>query len=356
VPLENYVIAPGGSFVAGGHFIDAQSVQIGGALTARAGGINIRADSVNLSGNLAATSDIEIRAPIIVASNSFITAGSRTAPASLIFEATDLFVDAGTGAANQWTAHGGIQMLSLPGTSDLLGTTVRVPLANYGEALIRWPANDFGPSSGGFANNLALGILDLSGGTASLHRFESVEDSGAIYINRLNLNGVNPATSIEIEPGMTVYFADTDANPTDLDGLHGGRLRFVPGFAGPLNSTNVVYPSGEVYTLNTALVRSTVLDSDGDGIVNALDSTPVIVGDRIDLKIACSRGTATRRTVISWMAPANSTSIVEYKDSLQAAWQALPAVQNPGAAQRLSISEDLPTAGAGQRFYRVRTE
>ena len=356
--LVNYVIAPGGSFVAGGHFIDAASVQIGGALTATAGGINIRADSVNLSGNLAATSDIDIRAPIIVASNSFISAGSSTAPASLIFDATDTFVDAGAGAQNEWTAPGGIQVLSLPGTGDLLGTSVRVPAGSFGDALILWPGADFGPSAGGFGNNLALGELILDGSINSLFRFEGVQSPGAIYISNLELTGGaenDPTNTIQIAPGMTVYFASSTPDPTVLDGLHGGRLRWVPGFAGPLNSTNVVYPSGETYTLNTALVRSTVLDSDGDGIVNALDSTPVIVGDRIDLKIACSRGTDTRRTVISWMAPANSTSVVEYKDSLQGTWQALPAVQNTGAAQRLSISEDLPAA-ASQRFYRVRTE
>jgi len=279
-------------------------------------------------------------------------------PASLVFEASDTFVDAGIGQPNDWTAHGGIQVLTLPSTGDLLGTSVRVPLPAFGEALIVWPSADFGASAGGFANNLALGTLVLDGGTFSLFRFEGVQDPGAIYINRLELNGepaADPVNAIEIEPGMTVYFADSNVDPTILDGLHGGRLRFVPGFAGPLNSTNIVYPSGEVYTLNTALVRSTVLDSDGDGIVNALDSTPVVVGDRIGLQIASSRGEP-KKTVISWMAPSNSTSVVEYKNSLSdTTWQALPAVENSGAAQRLSIS-DAPPTNAGQRFYRVRTQ
>jgi len=352
-PLENYVIAPGGSFFASGHDIGAANVQLGGILSANAGGISILADSVNLSGLLTARSDIDISADVVTASNSFITAGALGVPASLIFNVPGSFTDAGIGEPNEWTVHGGIQVLSRPATGDLLGTRVIVPLANFGEALIRWPATDFGPSAGGFANNLALNTLVLNGGTFSLFRFEG---PGAIYIDRLEVN-TDPVDGIEIAPDMAVYFADSNVDPTILDGLHGGRLRFVPGFAGPLNSTNIVYPSGETYTFNAALVRSTTLDSDGDGIVNALDSTPVIVGDRIDLKIACSRGTATRRTVISWMAPANSTSVVEYKDSLQATtWQALPAVQNPGAAQRLSISEDLPATVAGQRFYRVRTE
>jgi hypothetical protein len=351
-PLDNYVIAPGSSFSASGHRIGAASVQLGGTLAATAGGISIEADSINLSGLLTASSDIDITADTLVASNSFITAGSPGVPASLIFDVSSSFTDAGTLEPNDWTAHGGIQVLSLPGTGDLLGTTVRVPLPNFGEGIIRWPSTDFGPSAGGFVNNLALGTLVLNGGTFSLHHFVG---PGAIYINRLEM-ATDPIDGIEIDPGMAVYFADSPGvDPTTLDGLHGGRLRWVPGFAGPLNSTNIVYPSGETYTFNAALVRSTTLDSDGDGIVNALDSTPIIVGDRIDLKIASSRGSAARRTVISWMAPANSTSVVEYKDSLHATWHALPAVQNPGAAQRLSISEDLPT-GAGQRFYRVRTQ
>jgi hypothetical protein len=352
-PLDNYVIAPGGTFFASGHQIGAASVQLGGILSAFAGGISIVADSVNLSGLLTANSDIDITAGTVVASNSFITAGAPGIPASLIFDVTGSFTDGGTGAQNEWTTHGGIQVLRLPGTGDLLGTTVRIPLAAFGEAIIRWPSADFGRSAGGFVNNLALGRLELNGALLSLFNFEG---PGAIYIDRLEVNA-DPVNDIQIAPDMVVYFADSNVDPTILDGLHGGRLRWVPDFAGPLNSTNIVYPSGETHTFNAALIRSTTLDSDGDGVVNALDSTPVAVGDRIDLKIACSRSTATRRTVISWMAPANSTSVIEYKDSLQATtWQALPAVQNTGAAQRLSISEDLPATAAGQRFYRVRTE
>jgi hypothetical protein len=364
--LENYVIAPGGSFAASGHQIGAQNVQIAGSVSASAGGITVLADSVNLSGNLSARSDIDIRASTVSAANSFITAGAAAgfgvpgSPASLIFDVVDSFTDAGIAEPNDWTAYGGIQVLTLPSTGDLLGTSVRIPLDPFGEALVLWPSADFGASAAGFENNLALGTLVLDGGTFSLVRFEGVQEPGAIYINRLELFGeqaADPLFAIEIDPDMTVYFADSNVDPTTLDGLHGGRLQWVPDFAGPLNSTNIVYPSGESYTFNTALIRSTTLDSDGDGIVNALDSTPVIVGDRIDLKIACSRSTGTRKTVISWMAPANSTSVVEYKDSLHATtWQSLPAVQNTGAAQRLSISDDLPAATASQRFYRVRTE
>jgi hypothetical protein len=357
--LENYVIAPGGSFSAAGHRIGSESVQIGGSLFASAGGIVIDATSVNLSGNLSARSDIEIRAGTLSASNSFIFAGLPGAPASLIFDVTDSFTDAGIGEPNEWTAFGGIRALTLPSTGDLLGTTVRIPVAPFGEALILWPSADFGPSAGGFGNNLALRTLALDGGTFSLVRFEGVQDPGAIYIDRLELLGEfasDQINTIEIAPNMTVYFADSNIDPTVLDGLHGGRLRWVPDFAGALNSTNIVYPTGETYTFNTALIRSTTLDSDGDGIVNALDSTPVIVGDRIDLKISCSRG-ATRKTALSWMAPANSTSVVEYKDSLHATgWRALPPVANTGAAQRLSITDEIPAAASSQRFYRVRTE
>lgn len=357
--LENYVIAPGGSFSASGHRIGSENVQIGGSLFASAGGISIDAASVNLSGNLSASSDIEIHAATVSASNSFVFAGSPGVPASLIFDVTDSFTDAGALEPNEWTAHGGIRALTLPSTGDLLGTRVIVPLPNFGEALILWPSADFGASAGGFANNLALGTLVLDGGGFSLFRFEGVQEPGAIYIARLELLGepaAFPEEAIEIAPNMTVYFADSNIDPTTLDGLHGGRLRWVPDFAGPGNSTNMVYPTGETYTFNTALIRSTTLDSDGDGIVNALDATPVIVGDRIDLKISCSRG-ATRKTALSWMAPANSTSVVEYKDSLHATtWQALPSVSNTGGAQRLSITDEIPAAASSQRFYRVRTE
>jgi len=119
-----------------------------------------------------------------------------------------------------------------------------------------------------------------------------------------------------------------------------------------LSTTNIVYPSGNVYPVNISLARYPDFDSDGDGIPNHKDPTPIYVAESINLAIG---RTATNRVLLSWQALANSTSYIEYKPLLTSStWQLLRSTTAP-ANMRISAT-DTPLTGRTQRIYRVRVD
>lgn len=100
--------------------------------------------------------------------------------------------------------------------------------------------------------------------------------SAALYVDYLYLTNytTNIYLALNIEPGFTLYFADSNVPATSLDGAFEGRLRWVRDYAGALSSVPVRLSNGRVVTLNRALVGAVGVDSDGDGIENALDAAP----------------------------------------------------------------------------------
>ena len=67
-------------------------------------------------------------------------------------------------------------------------------------------------------------------------------------------------------------------NNASLAGANGGRLLWVPQYAGYFSSTNLVYPDGSTNTVNAALAASKQVDSDGDGLANP--ATPPLFSRR----------------------------------------------------------------------------
>jgi hypothetical protein len=225
----------------------------------------------------------------------------------------------------------------------------------------------------GFADNLAVRHFVLDGAFGTSFRFSSATASNAIYIDYLELLNfpTNYSFALSIDPDFTVYFANANIPPEKLDQVSGGRLRWVSEFTGPLSSTNILYPDNNFYTFNIGLVLSKDLDSDGDGIVNADDCTPIAVPG-IDTSLPCpgpalARSlalstqdiglTATlaadgREVVLSWQAPAHSTNTVEFSDSLALpAWQPLTNFINGPVDAPATVKE---TVIHPQRVYRVR--
>src|SRR5439155_23733149 len=206
-------------------------------------------------------------ADTMVVSNSFIQAGN-----SLIISATNRLMDSGTIGTNYWNTSGGFQMITLPAISDLLGTYMRSTTAGFDqESFHTWAAEDRGPSTFGYDNNLALGKLTLDGGRNGLFHFSAPlgQTGRALYVDYLELLNYatnNASGALDIAPDITIYFANANVNPAKLDGSNGGRLRWLPSFLGPLSSTNITYPSSRTYTFNAALCESPDLDSDGDGL------------------------------------------------------------------------------------------
>src|SRR5258708_40302572 len=88
---------------------------------------------------------------------------------------------------------------------------------------------------------------------------------------------------------MMIYFGDARIGNADisekLDGANGGRFRWVPSYAGLFSSTNITYPSGRAYTFNIALVQTSTLDSDGDGIPNTADPTPIFTAHNLAFSV-----------------------------------------------------------------------
>ena len=142
--------------------------------------------------------------------------------------------------------------------------------------------------------------------------------------------------------------------PCWLRSKNGGGLNWVPSYAGTYSSTNVVYPDGTTNRLNQALVQSCNLDSDGDGILNCQDPTPVFVPSQVGLTAA--RAYLPQPVVVlSWNSIPYSTNWVFYKLTLQTAqWQLLTNFVLGSAGGRQQIVQ--PSALNSSRFYRVRVD
>ena len=214
-----------------------------------------------------------------------------------------------TRLVNQWEVTGGFQ-LNGTGQGSLLGTRI-ISRANKAMAVSHtWAGHDLGPTAAGYSlTNLPLGWLTLaSPGPNSLFTFNAATTApgltNALYVDYLELRGdalTNYQKALSVNSNMMVYFADANVPPTKLDGKAGGHLRWVPSYAGPHSYTNLTYPNGVTYTFNYALVRDSDLDSNGDGIVNSDDPTP-IPADVISTPLLLTNGSPAR-FVLQWTTP-----------------------------------------------------
>jgi hypothetical protein len=314
---------------------------------------NITTNVVVLQGapKIEGASDVQIFARDLTVSNSIINA-SR-----LIMSVTNRLVDSGVGATNFWSVTGGFNFIRRPTTSDLLGTYLRSTVLRLGQASHYWSGTNLGAVSAGFTNNLALGKLILDGGDNSLFRFFGQGTNNALYVDYIEL--LNAATNFNalfaIAPNLTIYFANANVPVSKLDGAAGGRFRWVSSFTGPLSSTNITYPSGNTYTFNIALVTSKDLDSDGDGIVNADDPTPVYVAESAVLFV--SLAAAPERCVeLNWNALSYSSNYLEFKASgATSDWQVLTNFHMGPYTWPVTIMDPITTNSAS-RVYRLRVD
>jgi hypothetical protein len=280
---------------------------------------------------------------------------------------------------NFWVAgRPGVTLDRLAPRASLLATTISNYVDGVGilESFITWAGADFDRATAGYTNNAALGRLILNAVSDGKFHFRGLPGGkNALYVDYLEL--VNYATNrdnageftrLVVDPGMTVYFAQAIADGVSvaekLDGKAGGRFVWLSSFnEGHFSSKQVVYPDGSTNRLNTALVESCTMDSDGDGTVNCLDLSPIVVG-------AASAGTTSTRTEngkieISWTAPAFSTNQLYWSDSLNSTnWQIVTnMIVGPAGASnkgtlllgpvggRVKVTEP---AQSGLRFYRPR--
>ncbi len=283
---------------------------------------------------------------------------------------------------NSWVVgRQGLTLSKLPPRASLLATTISNYIATTvgtPKSAITWAGREAGKSTSGFTNNAALGRLILDGGPVGQFSFKNVVgETNALYVDSLELlnnatnrNLAGEFTKLSVDPNMRVYFGQAIANGVSvaekLDGKAGGRFVWLSSFnEGHYSSSFVVYPDGSTNRLNTALVESCTLDSDGDGIVNCQDSSPVMVGGYSAGVAVLASGTDP--LLISWSAPSYSTNRLYAADSLTSTnWQPLTNwLVGPGEISnrttlilgpvggRVTVSEPI---NAGQRYYRPRVD
>ena len=252
--------------------------------------------------------------------------------------------------------------------SDLRYTTV-TNFANGVSVNNLWAGVDRGASVTGYTNNLAIGHLVLSASnTFSFFRFAGVGVSNAIYVDKLELGGTTgnrdgngDLPQLLFSNNIVLYYADATIGGLSFASLlnhhNNDHLRWVPAYAGVFTSTNLVYPPGVTNSLNSALVHSTI-DSDGDGIPNNADPSPIFVPAQINFMMGVTNVPPPLSIRLQWDSIPASTNVVQYRTNLMSsAWFTLtnfvsPAIVPPPTGWPLTnvVYDVNPPV---QRFYRV---
>lgn len=270
---------------------------------------------------------------------------------------------------NFWTTANGINLPILPPQASLLGTSISNRAADYAFVHSVWAgATNRGNSAAGFANNAALGRLILDGRIGVNYDFAPAAGNNALYIDRLELlNFV--ATNVDLsgnwvsivcDPGMTVYYGQALANGRDisekLNTVNNGQFQWVSNYnTGFWSSTNIVYTDGTTNRLNTALVHSCDIDSNGNGIPNCMDPNPIPVLSGAGLQLAVGMtNRPSASALVSWLAfPGTSNTLYSASSSNPTNWTVVTNIVYSGPVPtRISVVDPVRTNGF--RFYRVR--
>lgn len=330
------------------------------------GATRIMADDLLIdNGIISSMTDIEINGGNILARNSLLSAGSistTTAGGEIVLAGaitlrpTNSISDGGTGTLNVWQTLGGISMLSKPAHGDLLATRVETFAPRYAVLRNVWAGEDRGATVEGFKDNGALGWLVLDGRDGCKFRFTGASSKSAMYVDYLDFRNVatNFASVMQIDPNIMVYFANANVPVEKLDGRFNGRLRWVPQYTGEFSGTNWTAPSGFKHRVNAALLRSMEYDSDNDGVVNGLDSTPFILDETVKLEMVVKDSETENRTLsFTWSALAFGKSTLEYTRDLSLNdWTTFTnIIQGPVPGP---VSVDVPAPADKVTVYRVR--
>ena len=281
-----------------------------------------------------------------ISANLNIAATVLTVGKSITLYATNLLTD--TGEENLWTLGNayinsggafssapGLTLRIKPDRGDLLATTIQSTAPSGTLITHTWSGTDYGSSVLGFNDNAAIGqlVLDAQGPnphTQFVFKGPSAAVTNALYVDRLvfsgyvNFNTRNNYTNLMLtfSNNLVLYYAQAiNADGIDisdkLNGFNGNHLRWVPSYAGRFSSTSLVYPSGETNVLNTALITEPYYDSDGDGIFNAEDTTPLFVSSEVDFTVSFTN-LPPQAVQLQWVTIPNATNYVYYTTNLLA--------------------------------------
>jgi hypothetical protein len=313
-----------------GTFIRANAFENSGVIDDDFGGsidiVATPADALATNGLfLAPFGYVSISANSLLASNGIIEAGGGSLTLNTPCSLSDGYVFGNQFAhftnaifphvvtnGNIWLTSGDLKVPVKPPTADLLGTTIEDFALNNVVTEIVWPAQDLGPVPQGFGDNLGVGRLFLTADSTSTFNFVSANGNNAIYIDTLifennttNTDGNGNHLSIEIQPGMNVYYSEAIENGVsiaeklngkfgaDATNANAGRFFWVPNYAGVYGSTNILYPDGNTYIFNHALAISSDINSGGpDGtqvtnnnLVNSQNPFPIPTNVLYDISV-----------------------------------------------------------------------
>jgi hypothetical protein len=338
-----------GMITGASHVVLASNLVNSGTFVATSGGFDIAATNVWLDGSYwSGRSDLRIKAANLEATNSAISVGG-----TLVLNVTNRLSDGGPTASNFWAMANGFSLDHRPQSGDLLGTSIGS--FAYFNSLVShvWSAENRGVSPAGFSNNAALGSLVLIGDEFSLFHFAGAGTNDALYVDYLEFvdYATNVTTALVVETNLTIYFANANISPDKLNGALRGRLKWVYNYTGANSTTNILV-DGRLVPMNTALMQSAFSDLDADGIPNKVDTTPLLSGSSLDVKVEYVR-TPSLVARISWYAIKGSTNYVDYRTSLVGGdWVNLTTLAQGASNGRLTVVD--PVGSGQQRFYRVR--
>jgi hypothetical protein len=369
--INNGIISDKGSTILAENFFSIGNIDNG------SGSFNLQSLTTTLLGGyVLAGSDISITADSLVTSNVLMQGHSLT------LRVTNILTDTGATDTNGnfWTVgttNGvggkGFALMIRPAFADLLGTTI----TNYAPApnqLVNniWSGRNLGASPAGYSNNAALGRLILDPiGVSSGFTFSGTGTNNALYVDYLELR--DQATnfsggkipSLFFNTNLVIYYAQAMANGVSvaekLNGFNTNHLRWVSNYIGHFSYTSVVYPNGTTNSLNAALVSSSNIDSDRDGIANAFDPTPIFVSSQLGFALTLTN-LPPLKARLTWHSIPGSTNYVYYTTNLVSpVW--LPILTNisasavpPVGGWPITNTVDYLLNPVQSAFYKVRVD
>jgi hypothetical protein len=336
--------------------IMAGTVDSSGLVFANGGQATVQAETLNLTGGeVSAAFEVTLAAAKAALSGGIISSGGE-----VIIDVSEELTDGGAADATTISSVYGIRILQKPPIADLSGVTVSTVVTNFGEAIHVWPGEDKGATRAGFENNLALKALVLSNSPLCTLTFRGTGAANALYVEKLDIADESLAdleNVLNIEPSLTIYYASTSDNvpPEVLDGfitLGGGKLVYVRE-GGPGDEDRLVpvtLGDGRSATVPFRLRNSATVDSDNDGIPNALDLTPFDSVKVSQVKVSAG-GNAVE---ILWNGLPGARYEVQASADLGATpWQTISTLQNSTASPQVLKADDPLAAGNTARIYRV---
>jgi hypothetical protein len=371
VPYSDFVNT--GTLGAGSVNVVSSYIENDGIISASVGPLDLVGDlGLFQTGQTASSGDLDFFFNSLKFSSEQLTAAG-----ALNLTVTNGLSDAGPTFSNTFRMQNGFNLFIKPNNGDLLGTTFQDAAPNFVEVDHTWAGADRGASASGYFDNTAIGQLILSVQNsnpqqAPLFFFKGANGHNGLYVDLLDLTslGSNYMNFIEIDPSLTIYYAAAKLSFTPpsnaagipqepeefLNGQFGGHLVWVPGFAGPNSSVDVVI-NGVTVAVNRALRFSKIIDSNGNGIPNFFDPFPFNTNPLVLSAIVVQTNMPPSGALgVSWNAAPQKVYQVEFSSDVRhQGWQPLTRYTNTTSSKSVVTIWDTNAPAGAHRFYRVKT-